>query len=155
MKLTVGASSTKGVISISRTFDTLGGMGKTVKDVALLSDLLLNPEVREALPGAGLISFLTDTWKGISVGFVDAALWQLPPRLLVSDDEYKQQMVSRQFRCLYSAVSTNLPKKSALEDAAVKVKEHGARVIGPVELPPASSLKVGDEAAMTIVLRAY
>jgi hypothetical protein len=33
-------------------------MGKTVKDVALLSDLLLNPEGRKALPEAGLVSFL-------------------------------------------------------------------------------------------------
>jgi hypothetical protein len=44
-------------------------MGKTVKDVALLSDLLLNPKGRKALPEAGLVSFLTHAWKNISVGF--------------------------------------------------------------------------------------
>jgi hypothetical protein len=49
-------------------------MGRTVMDVALLSDLLLNPEVREALPAAGAVSFCTDTWEDINVEFVDATL---------------------------------------------------------------------------------
>jgi hypothetical protein len=40
-------------------------------------------------------------------------------------------------------------------DAASRVKEHGARVITPVELSPASSLELGDEAAMPIIFRAY
>jgi Asp-tRNA(Asn)/Glu-tRNA(Gln) amidotransferase A subunit family amidase len=74
MKLTVGASSPKGTISTSSSFDTLGGMGRPVKDVALLSDLLLNPEVREARSEAGFVSFLTDTWEDINVECVDATL---------------------------------------------------------------------------------
>lgn len=68
-------------------------MGKTVKDVALLTDALLNEDVRAGFP-EGLVEFLTDSWKGIRVGVVDASLWQLPPHLLVSDDEYKEQMVT-------------------------------------------------------------
>lgn len=92
LKVSVGSSSCQGVISISSTIDSLGGMAETVKDVAHLTDALLNANVRAGFPG-GLVKFLTDSWKGIRVGVVDASLWQLPPQLLVSDDEYKEQMV--------------------------------------------------------------
>ena len=92
LKVTVGAASRDGSISISSTFDSLGGMGKTVRDVAVLTDVLLDPGPRAKFPN-GLSDFLVDSWQGIRVGFVDASLWQLPPKLLVSDDEYKKQMV--------------------------------------------------------------
>lgn len=36
---------------------------------------------------------MTDSWKRIRVGVVDASLWQLPPQLLVSDDGHKEKMV--------------------------------------------------------------
>jgi hypothetical protein len=67
-------------------------MGKTARDVAVLTDVLLDPGLRAKFPN-GLSDFLVDGWQGIRVGFVDASLWQLPPKLLVSDDEYKKQMV--------------------------------------------------------------
>lgn len=92
LKVSVGSSSSQGVISISSTFDSLGGMGKTVRDVALLTDVLLNDDVRAKFPG-GLANFMTGSWEGIRVGVVDASLWQLPPQLLVSDGEYRKQMV--------------------------------------------------------------
>lgn len=85
LKGTVGAASGDGIISISSTFDSLGGMGKTVRDVADLTDVLLDPEPREKFPN-GLLEFLVDSWHGIRIGFVDASLWQLG--LLVLDDEY-------------------------------------------------------------------
>lgn len=90
----MGSASGEGIISISSTFDSLGGMGKTVKDVALLTDVLLDPEPRTAFPSQGLSEVFVDNWEGIKVGFVDASCWQLPPGLLISDDEYKCQMVS-------------------------------------------------------------
>ncbi|KAF3389677.1 hypothetical protein DPV78_011453 [Talaromyces pinophilus] len=126
LKVTVGAAFRDGIISISSTFDSLGGMGKTARDVAVLTDVLLDPGPRAKFPN-GLSDFLVDGWQGIRVGFVDASLWQLPPKLLVSDDEYKKQMI-----------------------------ELGATVIAPVELPPpgrGSSLKLDDEAAMPITMR--
>lgn len=46
LKVSVGSSSSQGVISISSTFDSLGGIAKTVKDVAHLTDALLNENVR-------------------------------------------------------------------------------------------------------------
>ncbi|KAJ5710648.1 hypothetical protein N7488_004804 [Penicillium malachiteum] len=135
LKLTVGSASGEGIISISSTFDSLGGMGKTVKDVALLTDVLLNPEPRKKFPPKGLSEFLVNNWKDIKVGFVDASYWQLPPGLFVSDDEYKAQM------------------KTALEDAATQIASYGATVINPVDLIPASCLKFGDEPAMPIIMR--
>lgn len=93
LKVSVGSSSSQGVISISSTFDSLGGMANTVKEVAHLIDALLNENIRAGFPG-GLEKFLTDSWKGIRVGVVDASLWPLPPQLLVSDEEYKEQMVT-------------------------------------------------------------
>lgn len=104
LKVSIGSSSSEGVISISSTFDSLVGMGKTVKDVALLTDVLLNEDAQAGFPG-GLVKFLTDSWKGIRVGVVGASLWQLPPQLLVPDEEYKVQM------------------KSALDGAAEKMKD--------------------------------
>lgn len=76
-------------------------MGKTVKDVALLTDVLLNEDAQAGFPG-GLVKFLTDSWKGIRVGVVGASLWQLPPQLLVPDEEYKVQMVMCDLSCFIS-----------------------------------------------------
>lgn len=153
LKVSVGSSSSQGVISISSTFDSLGGMGKTVKDVALLTDALLNEDVRAGFPG-GLVEFLTDSWKDIRVGVVDASLWQLPPHLLVSDDEYKEQMVTVDL-----SPSLKLPhgyqiQKSALDGTAAEIKKQGAYVVHPLHLLPASSLKVDDEPVMPIIMSA-
>ncbi|PCG95726.1 Amidase [Penicillium occitanis (nom. inval.)] len=139
LKVTVGAASREGIISISSTFDSLGGMGKIARDVAVLTDVLLDPGPRAKFPN-GLSDFLVDGWQGIRVGFVDASLWQLPPKLLVSDDEYKKQMVF-----IFSSRHVGCAKI-----------ELGATVIAPVELPPpgrGSSLKLDDEAAMPITMR--
>ncbi|KAG8162677.1 hypothetical protein KVR01_007155 [Diaporthe batatas] len=110
LKVSVGSSSSQGVISISSTFDSLGGMGKTVKDVALLTDALLNNNAKAGFPG-GLVNFLTDSWKGIRVGksaldgaaqkiraqgaFVVHPLHLLPATALKLDDEPAMPIVMR------------------------------------------------------------
>lgn len=45
-----------------------------------------------------------------------------------------------------------LRQKQSLEEAGAKIKELGVTVINPVELPPASSLKLDDEVAMPIIM---
>ena len=45
-----------------------------------------------------------------------------------------------------------LRQKQSLEEASAKIKKLGTTVINPVELPPASSLKLDDEAAMPIIM---
>ncbi|KAK4234149.1 amidase signature enzyme [Achaetomium macrosporum] len=134
LTIMVGAASRTRIIGISSTFHSPGAVGRTVRDVALVTDVLLDPDAPNRSPH-GLSAFLVNNWKGIRVGFVDTSRWQLPDSLFHSDDEYKQQM------------------KSTFEDAATKIREAGGTVVSPIDLPHASSLKLEDEAAMPIVMR--
>ena len=72
LKLTVAASSTKGIISISRTYDRHGQNGER-GGAALRHSLGARSEVKTQ-------NRLSLFWlrEGIRMGFVDASLWQLP-----------------------------------------------------------------------------
>lgn len=68
---TIGNSSMKGVSRLSRGFDSIGTMAKTVEDLAILTEMVLNPDVQAALPEGGYFGALSKSWNGISVGFME------------------------------------------------------------------------------------
>jgi amidase len=81
----------EGVWQVAASFDTAGGMAKSVLDLALLSDVLL----RQSDPTrASLVDAMQKDWSGISVGFVDIGLWRLPPEARDPDPSYDEQSVS-------------------------------------------------------------
>ncbi|KAF2806717.1 amidase signature enzyme [Mytilinidion resinicola] len=75
LKLTPGSVCMDGVWQVAASFDSAGGMAKSVLDLALLSTVLL----QQKDPGRpSLVDAMQEDWKGISVGFVDIELWRLP-----------------------------------------------------------------------------
>jgi amidase len=91
LKLTPGTVSMDGVWQVAASFDTAGGMAKSARDLALLSDMLLQ-QTNSSRPS--LVEAMQDSWNGISVGFVDMELWRLPPEARGEVLGYNEQSVS-------------------------------------------------------------
>lgn len=79
LKLTPDSANTDGICKITIGWDTIGGFAKTVKELAILSDLLLDTGGRaeEVRP---LTESLREDFKGLRVGFVD------PEKRAIEDD---------------------------------------------------------------------
>ncbi|KAF2657867.1 amidase signature enzyme [Lophiostoma macrostomum CBS 122681] len=115
LKLTTGSVSMEGVWQVAASFDTAGGMAKSVLDLALLSDVLL----RQTSPGRkSLVNAMQKDWNGISVGFVDINLWRLPPEVRDPVPGYDEQCVLD------------------YDDAIKLLRELGAKVTNPVYITP-------------------
>ncbi|KAK4199067.1 putative amidase family protein [Triangularia verruculosa] len=71
IKPTIGLVSQKGVVPVSRHFDSVGPMTKTVYDLAVLLDVLT-----EKSPEEFYTKCLTTTWNDISVATLDPKLWR-------------------------------------------------------------------------------
>ena len=68
-------------------------MAKTVADLAgPIKIIVSTTDTPLQLPAE-----LPTTWSGITLGFVDPKLWQLPSSLFAPDEGYSRRMVS-QFR---------------------------------------------------------
>jgi amidase len=81
----------EGVWQVSAALDTAGGMAKSTRDLATLSDLLL----QQANPSRpSLANAMQENWNGISVGFVDIELWRLPQEARGNVPGYDEQSVS-------------------------------------------------------------
>jgi amidase len=109
IKPTVGLVSRAGIVPISRTQDTAGPMGRTVRDAATLLEAISGPDGRDpATRGAKpyQAGFLEESsLKGLRIGFVRG-----------------------------SFTSYSAPADRAAEEAAKLLRSEGATVIDPVEL---------------------
>jgi amidase len=86
----------QGVWQVAASFDTAGGMARSVRDLALLSDALL----RQKDPGrASLVEAMQEGWEGMNVGFVDIESWRLPSEVREYVEGYEEQSVSVLARC--------------------------------------------------------
>ncbi|EFX06390.1 amidase family protein [Grosmannia clavigera kw1407] len=81
MKVTVGALSTQGTSPQSPLTDSLGGMAKTSQDLA---DLI------GAMMETSYSAFLTGSWEGQKVAFVEPEAWELHPALREMKDVAKK-----------------------------------------------------------------
>ncbi|KAL8849114.1 MAG: hypothetical protein Q9221_005883 [Calogaya cf. arnoldii] len=131
LKCTPQTIPSDGIFLISPTFESPGGMAKTVEDLAELIRIIVSTtDTPLQLPAK-----LPTVWSNISLGFVDPKLWQLPPSLLAPDQEYARQMLS------------------SYEAAIDKIKSLGGRVHSPVPLVHPSDLQVeGKSGYLTILL---
>ena len=78
---------------MSKSLDTPGAMARSARDVAAASEILLHPDACIQLPKDGYTSFLTESLKGLRIGFVGPTLWRFPPDLWVPSEEAKKQNV--------------------------------------------------------------
>ncbi|KAL8709338.1 MAG: hypothetical protein Q9220_005931 [cf. Caloplaca sp. 1 TL-2023] len=108
MKATLGTVDTFGVQPISPEFDSVGGMAKTVEDLARIMEILQE--------GRDYTSCLTSSFKGLRLGFVDPELWKAANFVVEPNERFEEQTLA------------------AMNAAISKIREAGARVIQPVKL---------------------
>jgi amidase len=75
MKLTIGSSELDGVYSVSGEFDSGGAMAKSVQDLAMITEHLLNDSAHAKLPSSGFAQSIRQDFDGLSIGFVDFDKW--------------------------------------------------------------------------------
>ncbi|EOO01360.1 putative amidase family protein [Phaeoacremonium minimum UCRPA7] len=124
LKPTLGLITAEGCWRVAASCDTPGAMARSVRDVALATEAMLDESTRAKLPEGGYGSFLNASFDGMRIGFVDPALWRFPPDLWVPSDDAKEQ------------------HDKAYRSAMKRVEELGAKVVYPVSLPSYKELEV-------------
>ena len=61
-----------GSFRISRSFDGIGGIAKSVVDLAALTETILLPQAKENLLGGGYKSVMSGSWDGMKIGVVES-----------------------------------------------------------------------------------
>ncbi|KAI0514735.1 amidase signature enzyme [Xylaria bambusicola] len=128
MKLTPGSVSTAGVFKLSNTFDGLGVLGRTPKDLAPLTQIILNKERRDTFGTQALASISDNSsWLELGIGMVGPT-WGVAFAL----DKWSASDV-----------------KSAYEAVPVRLKELGTKVEYPLDIPDGAVLKCGEDSLIT------
>jgi Asp-tRNA(Asn)/Glu-tRNA(Gln) amidotransferase A subunit family amidase len=94
MKGTLHSISTLGAQPISPVLDCIGAMAKSPGDLAHVFDILQ--------PGSNYTEFLTGSWKGLKVGFVDPMQWQPADFMVEPREDFLKQSVSSPFLDYFS-----------------------------------------------------
>jgi hypothetical protein len=76
LKPTIEFTEFGGIFTVSDDSGAVGGMAKSVVDLAHLTELVLTEQAREALPAKAYLPFLKNKFDGHRVGFVDPELWR-------------------------------------------------------------------------------
>ena len=87
-----GLLNISNIIPTSARYDTAGPMGKTVKDIANLLDVLVDHDKTE-VPGDGYASAMTTTWDDIKVGTLDPEKWRMGDSFVKPVPEATKQIV--------------------------------------------------------------
>lgn len=87
-----GLVDTTNIIPTSARYDTAGPMGKTVKDIADLLEVLVDHNKTE-VPQGGYASTMTTTWDDIKVGTLDPKKWRMSDAFVKPVPEATRQIV--------------------------------------------------------------
>lgn len=94
LKPTIGNTELDGVWPLSPRFDSVGGMAKSVGDLARITEFLLTADARSKFPAEGFVPFLDKTFKGLKIGFANPEDWQFPTADCAPIDSVVKQLVS-------------------------------------------------------------
>lgn len=135
MKPTVKSTLLDGVWPGTPNFDAIGGLTKSVLDLAVITASLLTPERAESLPANGFETYLTKSFNGLRIGFLDQKIWTFPPDVLASTPETIAQMSEA-----YTAIMD-----------LIKHQE-GTKVLYPVQIPEVKDLDYKGELGILAVI---
>ncbi|KAI4858882.1 amidase signature enzyme [Hypoxylon rubiginosum] len=127
LKPTLGSITGEGCWRVSQTRDIPGVMAKSARDIAAALDVLVDNGVRSHLSSDGYMRFLSSTFDGLRVGFVDPTLFRFPLDFWTPSDEATEQ------------------HDSAYHEAISIIQDHGAGVIYPANLALPTELSMNDE----------
>lgn len=92
IKPTVKLVPQDGIIPVSKEADSAGPMTKSVKDLADLLDVLVDPS-QTTVPEDGYRSAVTGSWGDIRIGVVEPEKWLFPHEVEKFEQEATDQMV--------------------------------------------------------------
>ena len=78
LKPTPGSVDMSGIYPVSAPFDAVGGMAKSVIDLAAITDILLESNGQESRNSEKPADCLPKTFRGLNIGFLDPRVWQYP-----------------------------------------------------------------------------
>ncbi|OTB13859.1 hypothetical protein K445DRAFT_368357 [Daldinia sp. EC12] len=136
LKPTLGSINAEGCWRVSKTRDIPGVMAKSTGDIANVLDILINPTLGHSkhLSIRGYSSFLSRTFVGLRVGFVDPSLFRFPPSLWTPSDEAIKQ------------------HDDAYINAIHTIRQSGAIVKYPVKLTLPAELSLNGEWTLATVM---
>ncbi|KAF2638485.1 amidase signature enzyme [Massarina eburnea CBS 473.64] len=125
LKPTVGKVPMDGIFSLSKSFDSAGGMAKSAKDLVALMDILLSPTSKERSISIPKQTFrIKEDWAGLRIGFTEPTIWTTWRKSGRINADAERFMLHK-----YELVVQSLI-------------EMGVDVVYPVELPSQSSLNL-------------
>ncbi|RFU74341.1 amidase family [Trichoderma arundinaceum] len=128
--------SLTGIVPISSFSDQPGPMTKTTKDLAMLMDIITDPE---NIPSGGYASRVTGSWEGLRIGTVDPEKWKYPPQAR---------------KILYEGMERQLVVQ--VRDAYEVIKQHATVFKDNVPLGPYDVLILnGEEALLKVFERDF
>ncbi|KAI1121419.1 amidase signature domain-containing protein [Nemania abortiva] len=119
LKCTPQTISSEGIFLTVPTFETIGGMAKSVRDLADITQIIL----QAAKEPKSLDAEFRKDFKGFTLGFVDPPKWKLPEFLFDPDEAYLAQM------------------KLNIEQAIDRIRDSGGVVHYPIDLIHPSEVK--------------
>ncbi|KAM0449991.1 hypothetical protein ACHAO4_006870 [Trichoderma viride] len=93
--------SLTGIVPISSFSDQPGPMTKTTKDLAMLMDIITDPD---NIPPGGYASRVTGSWDGLKIGTVDPEIWKYTPDVRKILDEGMEKQLIDQVRHAYEVI---------------------------------------------------
>lgn len=125
LKPTVGEVPTDGIFTLSKTFDAVGGMAKSAKDLVYLMDALMLPVQQEFGTRCMSRSFkVREGWGDLRIGFTEPTIWKSWRKNGRINADAEHYMVMK------------------YENVVKKLTEIGLDVAHGVELPSLSSLNL-------------
>lgn len=82
-----------GTWTLSKSFDSIGALAKPTLDLALVTEIIMTEEARSKFSAAVLTSYLTKTFHGMKVGFLNPAEYRFAPGMCPEIPEERQQLV--------------------------------------------------------------
>ncbi|KAJ5789317.1 amidase signature enzyme [Penicillium psychrosexuale] len=135
---TTGIVSVNGTVPCSKTFDTIGPMGRSVRDVADLLTALVEPG-KTTIPQGGYASSATkDHGKIFRIGTLDPEVWNYPTFLVKPVPEATEQMNR-----------VGLDTYSKIRDGLASVFHEN------VDLPPVSEFMLNGKHSIYTIWDAY
>ena len=156
LKPTPGSVDMSGIWPVSVHFDAVGGMAKSVIDLATITDCLLESNARESFLSGDLVERPSKIIRNLRIGFLDPRVWRYPPELVEEIEEVDRQIVSGFCKMLLYLMLTMTTQIDAVDNAVSIIRNCEAAYIEyPVSVPPVSSLKREGRMTTTTAIRRY
>ncbi|KAG7287561.1 hypothetical protein NEMBOFW57_007073 [Staphylotrichum longicolle] len=104
IKPTLKIVSQAGIIPVTPEADMAGPMAKSVLDLAIVLDAIVDPS-KTTIPEGGYQSAVTGEWGDIRIGFVEPEQWLFPHKIVKYEKEASDQM-AREWKAAHEKLAT-------------------------------------------------